>query len=241
MSVLPSTEKVSCRICNDAGWVHPVDGAGKPIWSETVPCICGKEEAEALRDASMLKYCELPFATEHMTFEGFKKRPGTDAAYNAALQFAEEKSDVKWLTLMSGVDRGKTHLAIAICRRWLARGKVARYIYVPLLLDELRRGYGPRNDDDSYDRKLELLLNVSLLVLDDLGAEYNTPWAQEKLEIIVDHRCVNGLALVVTTNKKLSAAKREEALPPRIASRLQRFGEVVVLTAGEYRLFNKGE
>ena len=137
------------------------------------------------------------------------------------------------------MDRGKTHLAIAICRHWLARGKVARYIYVPLLLEELRRGYNPRKEDDSYDRKLDFLLNVPLLVLDDLGVEYDTPWAQEKLNIIVDYRCVNGLSLVATTNKRMTAIKKEDALAPRIASRLQRYGQVVVLTAGEYRLFNK--
>tara|TARA_Y100000310_G_C20649032_1_gene798323 strand:+ start:1093 stop:1782 length:690 start_codon:yes stop_codon:yes gene_type:complete len=224
------TEQPACSICNDAGILHVRNPDGSVAYEHIVACACQRERLDAERMKSMLQYCELPYATAHMTFEKFNKRVGTEEAYDVALQFATGKSEFKWLTLMSGVDRGKTHLGIAICRRWLTTGKAARYIYVPLLLDELRRGYSPLNNDDSYDRKLDLLFTIPLLVLDDLGAESPTAWAQEKIELIVDYRCVNGLALVVTTNKKM------DELPVRIASRLQRHGKVVVINAIEHRL-----
>jgi len=59
-----------------------------------------------------------------------------------------------FLTLMGSSDNGKTHLLIAICRSWLEQGKLARYAFVPLLLDELRAGFAQGNDG-TYEEALE--------------------------------------------------------------------------------------
>lgn len=217
-----SKPEFNCIVCKDAGWVLDKDG-------QTIRCMCVRDEDQKRRYKRYIAKCGLPSDTEHMTFENFKRSPALKEAFNAALQLAGEK-DLKWLTLMSDVDRGKTHLAIAICRRWLARGKPARYAYVPLLLDELRLGFESR--DESYNERYQFFMKVPLLVLDDLGVESSTPWVQEKLDTIIDYRAVHGLSLVVTTNKPM------DELPVRIASRLQRHphGKVVVISGPEYRL-----
>lgn len=123
-----------------------------------------------------------------------------------------------------------THLAVAICRRWLQRGKPARYAFVPLLLEELRRGFREEGDR-SYEARFDRFLNVPLLVMDDLGAEHRTPWVQEKLDTIIDYRLMNGLPLVVTTNTPV------DELPFRIGSRLRRSpgSRVVFIDAPEFR------
>lgn len=176
----------------------------------------------------LLKYCELPPGSEHMTFASFKRSPKLEEAYQAALELAEGPAD-GWLTIMSDVDRGKTHLAVAICRHWVQSSRPARYAYVPLLLDELRRGFREEGDL-SYENRFDFFLRVPLLVLDDLGTEYRTPWVQERLDTIIDYRLMNSLALVVTTNLRM------DELPFRISSRLQRRGRVVVIDAPEYSL-----
>jgi len=118
-----------------------------------------------------------------------------------------------------------------VARRWLDRGHSARYIVVPELLDELRRAYDPQSGI-SYDLQFDFYKNVGLLILDDLGMDSPTRWAQEKLDMLVDWRYVHKLSLLVTTNLEMYE------LSPRIASRLQRFvpGKVVVIKAPEYRL-----
>ncbi|MBU1621858.1 MAG: ATP-binding protein [Gammaproteobacteria bacterium] len=189
------------------------------------------------RQEAYRKYCHLPADSSHMTFEAFKVTAGATAtAKSLAMQLAEESGQepIKWLTLVSEVDRGKTHLAIAICRRWLDRGKLSRYGYVPLLLDELR-GSLDKEGEGGYRRQFEMLCQVPLLVMDDLGVEKVTEWGLERLNTLVDYRYINGLPLVVTTNRPL------DELPIRIASRLQRFvpGKVVVIDAPEYRLVRK--
>ena len=151
------------------------------------------------------------------------------------MELADETSDFKWLILLGEVDCGKTHLAIAICQRWLARGRPAYYVFVPLMLDGLRRGYN-REGEESYEAKLDFLMTtVDLLVLDDLGVQTPTPWAMERLMMIIDSRSLSGLPLVVTANKALNELPGDDE--HRIGSRLLRFpaGRIITIDAPEYR------
>lgn len=225
-----------CPICRGAGVVHPVDESGKPLYNQTIPCECSRERVLKERYAQMFNHCQLPAATGSWTFETFDTSGPLQEAYDLALQLAEERGDIKWLTLVGPVDTGKSHLAVAICRRWLARGKPARYSLVPLMLEELRAAY---NREGDYDRRMNLLLTVPLLVLDDLGTQKPTEWAVEKLMQIVDYRYVNGLHMVVTTNRSLDNLPGDTE--HRIGSRLLRadFAQVVSIDAPEYRLRKK--
>lgn len=224
-------ESYSCQKCMDAGVLYPRLEDGTVDYSRTVECECRVEQNRRLRALKLLRMCELPANSDHMTFESFKRRRGLTEAYRLSMELAEGETDLSWLALTGDVDTGKTHLAIAICRRWLLRGIPAKYTYVPLLLDELRRSYN-KEGEEAFDYRFDVLCSVPLLVLDDLGAERGTEWAREKLDTIVDSRAINGLALVVTTNLGM------DQLPRRIASRLLRvsFGKVVFIDASEYRL-----
>lgn len=186
---------------------------------------------EDKRRAYLLATCELPEGTEELTFERFEIIPGTQPAFEAATDLAQGGvNSLRWLTLVAPSDRGKTHLAIAVCHEWLARGEPALYTYVPDMLRDLRRGF----DDVTrgFDKRFDYYCEVPLLVLDDLGAQYDTRWVQEILDSIVDHRYVRRLPLIITTN--LLA----EDMPVRIRSRVQRIpcGKVIPITAGEYHL-----
>jgi DNA replication protein DnaC len=181
----------------------------------------------------MMTRCQLPNATADWTFENFDSSGPLGEAYDLALELAEERGEVKWLTLVGPVDVGKSHLAVAICRRWIDRGQAARYVLVPLMLEELRASY---NREGEYDRLMDFLLKVPLLVLDDLGTQKPTEWAIEKLMQIVDYRYVNGLHMVVTTNRSPNEFPGD--IYHRIGSRIlrARFSRVVHIDAQEYRL-----
>ena len=227
---LPIPES-DCPICKGAEWVIPMVN-GKPDYAHPRRCKCMREKDFQKRQEMYLRMCELPPATENMTFENYKVFPGLEEACEAARAIAY--GNLKWLTLLSEVDRGKTHLAIAICREWLRQGKSAKYAFVPLLLDELRAGFDGKGGN-SYQSRFEFFCNVNLLVLDDLGVERASDWAMEKLETIVDYRYIHKLPLVVTTNIAL------DNYSERIASRLKRSedSKVVVIKATEYRLRRK--
>lgn len=177
--------------------------------------------------------CELPAGSENMTFLEYEIYSEVAEAYKCAAMMAKMDESIKWLVLSGSSDSGKTHLAVAVCREWLAQGVAARYAYVPILLDELRQGMN--QEQNNYDDRFIAFCNVPLLVLDDLGTEHGTSWAKERLDTIVDYRLMHNLSLIVTTNLDITE------LPPRIASRLQRypFGKIIGINAGEYRLRHK--
>ncbi len=73
--------------------------------------------------------------------------------------------------------------------------------------------------------------SASLLIMDDLGAQSSTPWAQEKLFQLFNHRYNAQLPTVVTSNQRL------DEFGPRLRSRLLDVNMVmhIHLTASDYR------
>ena len=141
-----------------------------------------------------------------MTFESFdwkrvnlplEKRQNLEEAYNLALDFAKSPDD--WL-IFAGVNGcGKTHLASAIVNYRYKLGKPALFIVVPDFLDHLRSTFSP-DSKVSYDQFFESVRSSELLVLDDFGEQAGTPWAQEKLYQVINHRYNARLATVITTS-----------------------------------------
>lgn len=132
-------------------------------------------------------------------------------AYQFAVEFAAEPQG--WFVLTGGNGCGKTHLAVAIANTCIEHGMPVLFIVVPDLLDELRAAYAP-NSDVSYDKTFNDVRSAPLLVLDDLGTQSSTAWAEEKLFQIVNYRYNAALPTVITTNRTM------DELPVRLASRI---------------------
>ncbi|MBN1891129.1 MAG: ATP-binding protein [Thermoflexales bacterium] len=194
-----------------------------------IPCACTRaRQAATIRAA-------LPPALWRMTFETFQVGDDNRDAFNHARKFAGDPWGQDWffLTLVGPNRRGKTHLAAAIVNALLARGEPAYFESVPALLDELRNGY--RRGD--FHQRLESVKNAPVLVMDDLGAEnhggsgqpFEVTWAHDKLYQIVDHRVMQQLPTVFTTNLV------PDMMPKRTASRLwdRHHARVATIAAGK--------
>jgi DNA replication protein DnaC len=157
------------------------------------PCACWKGESEAERRGRLLRYSHLGalarFNFESLTPEGRRSDPEDQRlfrqAVSAAHAFAENPSG--WLVLTGPSGCGKTHLAAALAWHAIEVGHPALFMAAPDLLDHLRATFAPRAEV-SYDLLFEQVRNAPLLVLDDLGAHASTPWAQEKLFQVLNHR-----------------------------------------------------
>ena len=155
-----------------------------------------------------------------MTFARFDTRGGHVAtpdqqdtlqyALRAAQSFARDPHDA-WLVLSGPTGVGKTHLAVAIVNHRREQGQPVFYATVPDLLDHLRAAFAPRSPV-SYDERFEQLRTAPLLVLDDLGTQGSTPWAEEKLYQLLVYRHDARLSTVITRGAL--------ELDPHIASRL---------------------
>ena len=138
--------------------------------------------------------------------------------------------DPSTLARRGGYGCGKTHLVAAIANYRLDHGQPAVFVVIPDLLDHLRAAYSPRSET-SYDERFAEVRDCPLLIMDDLGTESNTPWADEKLFQIFNHRYNAKLPTVVTTNCEL------EEIDARIRSRLTSMDLVhtISILAPDYR------
>lgn len=226
---LTEQAEVTCPICNDRGFLRynvPVD---HPSFGEVYMCECRMKEIAQERLEKLRKLSNLN-AFSASSFADFEDIPGTELALEEAMSFAQDPTQ-RWLVLSGPVGVGKTHLAVAIAQHVIEQhGLPAYFAAVPDLMDHLRASFAP-GATEGYDERFEEIRTAALLVLDDLGTENATPWAQEKLYQIINHRYVERLPTVITTNVDL------RKIDERIASRMldHRLSTVVEIDAMDYR------
>ncbi len=217
---LPIPAEEPCPICKGKGFLVYDVPAGHPDFGKLLPCRCTQarvaaQRAQSLRDVSNLGQLE------RLTFDTFlpegvsltlPARVNLRQVFELCQGFARNPQG--WLVLVGGYGCGKTHLAAAIANFRIALGQPALFVVVSDLLDYLRATYAP-SSTVTFDQRLEAIREAPLLILDDLGAHNSTPWAQEKLFQILNHRYNGRLPTVITSNQ------RPEEQDARIASRLR--------------------
>lgn len=230
------SNKTVCPICGGAGFLRhdvPVD---HPDFGRAFPCECKIRETQQASLDDLRKNSGLA-ALSQMTFETFRpdgiglnsiKRKNLREAFEAARRFTQETAH--WLLLKGGYGSGKTHLAAAIANERIGRGESVFFVVVPDLLDHLRATFAPTSRI-TYDERFESVRNAPFLILDDLGAQSATPWAQEKLFQLINHRYNEQLPTVITTNREL------EEIEPSTRSRLSdsRLCTIVTISAPDFR------
>jgi DNA replication protein DnaC len=201
-----------------------------------LPCKCTTAKLEQRRQEGLRQASNLGLLSR-MTFESFNPdghalnpelQDNLRKAHQRAMNYAHEPKG--WLVLKGGFGSGKTHLAAAIANFQLEHGRPVAYVVVPDLLDHLRAAYAPASEA-SFDERFEMVRTAPLLILDDLGAHSSTPWAQEKLYQILNHRYNAQLPTVITTNSDI------EDLDPRLQSRIAEleWSAMVHILAPDYR------
>jgi DNA replication protein DnaC len=225
-----------CEICGGIGWIHQDLPITHPNFGKMEVCICRQSKVARQSQERLFRLSNLQ-AFSHMTLDGFKTEgrmglgdqqvSSLQIAHNQASHFSQNPSG--WLLFMGTFGCGKTHLAAAIANKVLELGIPTLFLTVPDLLDWLRYSYG--SYQGSFEERFEEIRNIRLLVLDDLGTQNTTPWAEEKLYQILNHRYTHHLPTVITTNQEL------QEIEGRIRSRLQDpdLVTIVRILAPDYR------
>jgi len=250
----PVSESV-CPECAGAGYYTLAVPVGHPDFGKLLPCVClvRRREAQAQeRTAQRRKtlLAELPRTLGRLSaarFETFDlERPLQDLVWGGetfavdvqrlalaqALDDAQRYADEPqgWLYVCGPCGAGKSHLAAAIANTAASNGPGVAYASTPDLLRFLRRGIA----DGAADERLDALMEVELLILDDLGAERMTAWADEQLFVLLNARYLAERPTVLTSNE------RADTLPARLHSRIAELAQIAWMPLSDYRRIGVG-
>jgi len=189
-----------CPICQGAGFTRVDVPVGHPHFGKAIACACQQAAKQERRQRELLALSRLD------RFELFRSArfstfnlavPGIQEAYQMAKSFAQQPQG--WLLLAGNHGCGKTHLAIAVTKACLERGMAVLFAVVPDLLDHLRATMTPDTQEQFEERFLKLR-DADVLVLDDLGTQQRSPWADEKLFQVLNYRYNTRMPTLMTTH-----------------------------------------
>lgn len=119
------------------------------------------------------------------------------------------------ILMMGATGLGKTHLSLAIGNEVIKNGHSVIYGSAPDLFRKVEKEHF--NSEEQADTA-QLLQDCDLLILDDLGAEFDSKFNQATLYNIINTRMNKGNPTIVSTNSTLSEI--QERYGERISSRL---------------------
>jgi len=226
----------NCPVCGGIGYLREDLPITDPNFGKVVVCACRQRAVSQFTQSNLYRFSNIE-ALKHMTFDTFNAsgRLGLSDDALATLNYAVSQSmnfsrQLKgWLLLTGTYGCGKTHLAAAIANEAVNNGVKALFLTVPDLLDWLRFSFS--SGESSYEERFEEIRQAPLLILDDLGTQNTTPWAQEKLFQIIDYRYIRRMPTAITTNLTMAEIEdrvRSRMLDPEVVT-------VVKISAPDYR------
>lgn len=150
----------------------------------------------------------------------------------AAEEFAHNPRD-KWLVYWGERGSGKSHLCAAVANHLINAGTPVLFITMPDLLAALKEAIDlqANTEQESYSGRMRIFKTAGVLILDDLGAESGSAWADGVLFEVLDYRYRNRMPTMIATNVPL------DQFDPRVASRMQdkALSTVIKNSAPDYR------
>lgn len=125
---------------------------------------------------------------------------------------------------------GKTHLSLAIAGAVMAKGYSVVYGPTQKLLHRVEKEHFGRAQGNSEDT----LCNCDLLILDDIGTEFSSPFYVSALYNIINSRMLDGKPTIISTN--LNQKELIERYGEAIASRITGTFHPLVCAGADVRL-----
>ena len=143
------------------------------------------------------------------------------------VEYVNEGENFVFFSSQTGT--GKTSWACTIAKHFIFRRMMknmlepeAVYINVSEYFATLKSAFGLKDENLNIQilQLNNLIKDVPLLVIDDLGAEKGTEYTRDTLYQIINYRYSNKLSTIYTTNLPLDSKEAEEHLGKRIISRM---------------------
>ena len=150
-------------------------------------------------------------------------------AKHEVAQYINEFDGTANMLLHGTYGTGKSHLSISVTKELMKKGYECLFVSLPKLLTKIKNTYN--GSGITEDKLLNLIQDVDLLVLDDVGAEQQTEWVNSKLFEIMDDRA--GKATIYTTN--LNSKELRNQIGERNFSRMMDNLKIIPMNGKDYR------
>ena len=232
-------ENLGCAQCHRAVLSERNIFTGKwyyPDFNEKTNLCKACEYLNAIKTdpAKFLQAAGVPQKYTGCSFSNFKTTSANKHNLEICRKYTLQDICSKGLCLYGQVGTGKTHMAVAVFRELLIRGKHGIFTSVTGLLFKIRRAFQTSTSKTKTEEYyLKEYAECQFLFLDDFGIEKTTEWSRQVLDYIVCERDSHLRPLILTTN--LSLADISKKIDSRVASRLAAMGQVLHFTGGDYR------
>lgn len=199
----------TCNICCDTGY----NG------SRFCSCfnrLCGKLSADELNKNAQLKLSSFDsFSLMYYQGEDYQTmKKILEYTHQYASTFTPDSGSI----LMFGrTGLGKTHLSLAIANTVLEKGYSVIYDSAINILRSIEKEHFSREHSSDM---IDLVMETELLILDDLGTEYETPFYNATIYNILNTRLNGSRPTIISTNLDFDGIKRryDERVVSRIVS-----------------------
>ncbi len=196
----------TCKKCKDKGFV------------EGIRCSCFEEVLKKCAIEELSKNCAIElrnfkdFSLDYYT--GDDKETMKQNLKICKLYSSKFTTKSPSLFFIGETGLGKTLLSSAIANTVLSKGFSVAFDNISEFLRKIENEHFGRASGDT----LELLTTVDLVILDDLGSEYATPFSQSTIYSIINTRLGRGLPTIISTN--LTFDELKNTYNNRIISRI---------------------
>lgn len=207
--------KYDCELCRDTGYV-----SGRIC--ECVHSLAREMRMKALADEFPVDECRFDnfdlnyYPNTEVNGVNPRKRMTSilKLCREYVINFGKDSEESKNLLFFGGAGLGKTHLSLAMVSELTAKGFDVIYGSAYNLFSAMENEHFSYRNNDSYTAAVE----CDLLVIDDLGSEFVSPYIQTLLYNIINTRLLAKRPMIINTN--IGMSEIENKYTPRISSRL---------------------
>ena len=215
--------KYTCEKCQDTGiYEERDDERNVSFGSKYCECYHSLMKKYAAEDLNKNTPLELSnFEDFDLTLyptskNGESPREAMGYVYNSCVKYAETFDlDSVSLYFYGRTGLGKTHLSLAIANEVIKKGYNVIYGSVITFLNKMEKEKFGRAETFVTE---DILIGADLLILDDLGAEFQSSYTVSAIYNLLNSRICRGVPTIISSNLSLDEIKNR--YPESIASRI---------------------